>query len=95
MITAVSNQSLLDIAIQEDGNILAAFEWALANGISITDMLASGQKLNALSSRYRNVDVANYFKGKSQMVATALNNDELFPSLGIGGMIIETNFTVG
>jgi hypothetical protein len=95
VITAVSNQSLLDIAIQEDGNILAAFEWALANGISITDMLASGQKLNALSSRYRNVDVANYFKGKSQMVATALNNDELFPSLGIGGMIIETNFTVG
>jgi hypothetical protein len=95
VITAVSNQSLLDIAIQEDGNILAAFEWALANGISITDMVDSGQKLNAPSSRYRNADVANYFKGKSQMVATALNDNELFPTLGIGGMIIETNFTIG
>ena len=95
MITVLSNQSLLDIAIQEDGNILAAFEWAVANGVAITDMLVSGQKLNAPNSSYRNADVANYFKGKSQMVATALNNDELFPSLGIGGMIIETNFTVG
>lgn len=95
MITAVSNQSLLDIAIQEDGNVLAAFEWAVANGISITDVLVSGQKLKTLNSSYRNSEVANYFKGKSQMVATALNNEELFPSIGIGGMIIETNFTVG
>ncbi|WP_300978937.1 hypothetical protein [Flavobacterium sp.] len=94
MITAVSNQSLLDIAIQEDGNVLAAFDWALANGVSITDTLAPGQKLNTANSSYKNADVAKYFKGKSQMVATALNNNELIETLGIGTMAIESTFIV-
>lgn len=94
MINVSSNQSLFDIAIQEDGNVLAVFDWALANNISITDMLVSGQQLKAQSSNYRDTDVANYFKGKNQMVATGLNNEDLFPALGIGSMIIETNFIV-
>lgn len=71
MITAVSNQSLLDIAIQEDGNILAVFEWALANGISITEELVPGQKLIVPSSLNRDNDIAQYFKSKTQNIATS------------------------
>ena len=65
MITVLSNQSLLDIAIQEDGNVLAAFEWALANGISITEELVPGQKLIVPSSVNRDNDIAQYFKSKT------------------------------
>jgi capsid protein len=71
-VIVIENQSLLDVAIQEDGSVLAAFEWAVANGISITDDLAPGQNLSAPNSSYRNADVANYFKGRKQMIATAI-----------------------
>lgn len=70
MITVLSNQSLLDIAIQEDGNVLAAFEWALANGISITEELVPGQKLIIPKSVNRDNEIANYFKSKKQNIAT-------------------------
>lgn len=71
MITVLSNQSLLDIAIQEDGNVLAAFEWALANGISITEELVPGQKLIVPNSVNRDNDIAQYFKSKTQNIATS------------------------
>ena len=72
MITVLSNQSLLDIAIQEDGNVLAAFEWALANGISITEELVPGQKLITPKLVANRIDdIADYFKKRKQNVATS------------------------
>jgi capsid protein len=96
MINVIENQSLLDIAIQEDGSVMAAFDWALKNGLSITDDLVPGQKLLIPNSVFRNADVANYFKGKKQMVATGFNNtiEDLTPDLGIGTMAIGTTFIV-
>lgn len=91
------NQSLFDIAVQEDGSVLAVFEWAVANGFSITDVLVPGQKLIAPKSSFRNGDVANYFKGRNQQVATCstLGNDKLpIQPSGIGAMIIATDFIV-
>lgn len=70
MITVLPNQSLFDIAIQEDGNVLATFEWALANGISITKELVAGQKLIAPKAVNRNDEIARYFKSKKQNIAT-------------------------
>lgn len=95
--TVIENQSLLDIAIQEDGSVMAAFEWALKNALSITDELAPGQELLVPVSEFRNNDVADYFKGKNQMVATGFNNtiEDLLPDLGIGTMAIGTTFIVG
>jgi hypothetical protein len=93
--TAIENQSLFDIAIQEEGSVLAVFDWAIQNGLSITDELAPGQQLIPAGSQFKNFDVANYYKGKNQMIATASNNLEInAPEMGIGTMIIETNFTV-
>jgi hypothetical protein len=97
MTTVIENQSLLDIAIQEGGSVLTAFDLALENGLSITDVLEAGQKLVSPNSSYRKADVANYFKGKNQMVATGFDvaNSELtIPEIGIGTMTIGTNFIV-
>jgi hypothetical protein len=98
MTIVIENQSLLDIAIQEDGSVLAAFDWAFANGLSITDDLFPGQKLIAPVSAYRNADVANYFLGKRQLIATGFNIEDgssIIPTLGIGTMRIGTTFIVG
>jgi hypothetical protein len=91
------NQSLFDISVQEDGSVLAVFEWALANGISMTDILAPGQKLTAPKSSFRNSDMANYFQGRKQEVATCStigNNSLPEQASGIGAMIIGTDFIV-
>jgi hypothetical protein len=98
MITVIPEQSLFDIAIQQDGSDLTAFDWALKNGLSITDELFPGQKLVAPNSSLRNVEVANYFKGKKQMVASGFSvevGNAIIPVLGIGKMRIGTTFIVG
>jgi hypothetical protein len=65
-------QNLFDIAIQEDGSIFAAFDWALKNGISLTDDLTPGQILITPESNFRNTDIVNYFKYRKQNIGTAL-----------------------
>lgn len=96
MIYAIDNQSVLDVAVQESGSVMAAFEWALANGVSITDELQPGQELVFPTSGFLNSDVAIYFKGKKQMIATAFNGEieNLIPDLGIGTMAVESTFIV-
>ncbi|WP_269222000.1 hypothetical protein [Flavobacterium sp. IMCC34518] len=91
------NQSLFDIAVQEDGSVLAVFEWALANGLSITDILEPGHKLTVPKSNFNNIDVANYFKGRNHKIATcSINGNNNLPEQpsGIGSMIIGTDFIV-
>lgn len=72
-----SNQCLFDIAILEDGNVLSAFEWALSNGISITDELLPGQNLINPNSGFKETDVVNYFKIKKHNLGTAITANNL------------------
>ena len=98
MIYAIENQSFFDVASQESGSVMAAFDWTLKNGLSITDELEPGQQLISPNSSFRNAEVANYFKGKKQMVATGFNVEDgssIIPTLGIGTMRIGTTFIVG
>jgi capsid protein len=97
MIYVIDNQSVLDAAIQESGSVMAAFDWALKNGVSITDNLEPGQQLNTPTSGFVNADVAGYFKGKKQMVATGMKKPPNPPGLGtgIGFMQIGLNFKIG
>lgn len=98
MITVIENQSLLDVAVQIHGSALTAFELAIKNGFSITDDLLPGQQLIAPVSEFDNVDVAEYFKGKNQLIATKFNDallEELKPKIGIEKMIIGSTFIVG
>jgi hypothetical protein len=71
MITIIENQSLLDVALQENGNALAAFDLAIKNGINITDDLTPGQKLSEVKSELDLVEVFDYFRGKGKLIATA------------------------
>ncbi|RTY80674.1 hypothetical protein EKL97_10440 [Flavobacterium sp. LS1P28] len=98
MIYAIENQSVFDVAVQESGSVLAAFDWALKNGLSLTDDLEPGQQLISPNSDFFNTDVAGYFKGKKQMIATGFNTADgqsIIPTLGIGTMRIGTTFIVG
>lgn len=70
-VIVIGNQSLFDIAIQVDGTVLTAFDWAVANEMSVTDSLIPGQTLINPNSQFRDVDVANYFKSKNQFIATS------------------------
>lgn len=86
MITVINNQSILDIAIQENGNVIAALEIAVRNGISITSNLAPGQQMLAGSSLYDNKEVINYWESKKQNIAngtalTPIKQEILFTNI--------------
>ena len=96
IITIIENQSLLDVAIQADGNAQAAFEWALNNGISITDSLVPGQQFKMPKSEaFRHEDLSIYFKSRNVATGFSIENSDLpIPLEGIGAMIIETSYIV-
>lgn len=97
-IKVISNQSILDIAIQELGNVDAAFDLALYNDISITEVLVPGQELKIPTSEFIKTDVFNYFFGKQRKIATSQtfpSQGDLSPNVGgIGYMEIEETFIV-
>ncbi|WP_348814057.1 hypothetical protein [Flavobacterium maritimum] len=70
-VIVIENQCLLDIAMQEDGSALAAFDWALNNRIAITDTLFPGQKTYMpKSEEFRDITNVNYFKSRKSKIAT-------------------------
>lgn len=72
IVTVITNQSLLDVAIQELGNLEGVFALALTNKVSVTDSLEGGMMLKKPSPV--NIDISNYFKNKSQNIVSN-NND--------------------
>lgn len=86
-IYVAENQSVFDLAIQYLGSALAAIDIALANNISITDNLLPGQQLIIPESEYKNAEVASYFSGRNQGIATSFidvevnENDYLIPGV--------------
>ncbi|GGF22190.1 LysM peptidoglycan-binding domain-containing protein [Hymenobacter cavernae] len=69
--TQVSDgQSLLDICLQELGDLSAAYDLADANGLAITDVLTPGQQLIIPSSLLGRSDVAAYFTARAQRINT-------------------------
>lgn len=92
-----NNQSLLDIAIQCRGTAEAAFEIALANNISVTDDLSTGQILFVPDTQSYNKMIAEYYQGKGILPATAITDDFMnnlaaAAEGGIGKMIINVSF---
>jgi len=74
-ITAISNQSIIDIAIQESGTPFSSIEWLLKNGINITDLIAPGTVLKDPEPSEVNIEIKNYFKSRGLKVATYYNKD--------------------
>ena len=67
-----NNQSLLDVAIWHDGTVDNAFDWAVANGLSLTDDLQVEQVLAQPIGVMINKEVADFFIYKKHIPATAL-----------------------
>lgn len=96
-IQVLSRQSLFDIAIQYTGNVLNAFEIALANNIAVTDALFVSQELVIPDSVSISKKEVNYLIGQVIIPATAITLDQesvYVPGQGIGSMIIESTFIV-
>ena len=81
----IENQSLLDVAVQEEGSAFAAVDLAVKNGLSITDDISPGQKLLLPESIYRNGDIATFFRNRRQLVATSTNIDIEFEDYSLPG----------
>ena len=93
----MAGQSLSDIAVQEDGNIEAVFDWALKNGKSITEKLTPGETLVPPNSTLKDKPLSEYFKGVQKKIATGITNQNhelIVADEGIGAMIIESTFIV-
>ena len=82
----LQNQSLLDISIQEFGNVEALFELASLNNIGITDALTPAAKLKVPSIESLTPDVQRYYKNKDMHPATALTAIEYALTLFAPGL---------
>lgn len=74
--TTSEHQSLVDITIQECGDLEQVFELALINGYSASDAPNVGAKI-AIPAAKNNTEVAMFFKKKNIRIATA-NIDATF-----------------
>lgn len=85
MLTVAANQSLFDIANQENGSVFTVIALAIANGISITEVLEPGTALSKATSDFTDVDRQRYFNGRIlatyQRIPSPLGNDYLLPQL--------------
>ena len=76
IITALHNQSLLDLALQHTGSIESVFEFAEANAINITDDLVAGKTLALPAEAFSNKDILNYYTAKNLQPATAFSKED-------------------
>lgn len=75
-ITALHNQSLLDLALQHTGTIESVFEFAEANSINITDDVQAGKTLVLPAEVFSNKDILNYYTAKNLQPATAFSEED-------------------
>ena len=95
IITALHNQSLLDLALQHTGTIESVFELAEANSLNITDDVQAGTPLY-LGEGVRN-DILAYYTAKNLQPATAFSkeDEQVFERLeGISIWAINLDFIV-
>ncbi len=69
-ITALHNQSLIDLAVQEYGTADAVVPLALANGLSLTDTLTAGQALVGIELE-GDAAIVRYYSANNIKPATA------------------------
>jgi hypothetical protein len=89
--TIIESQNLLDIALQETGDITAVFAIAMANGLGVTDTVAPGTELEIPGETDGNRDIYNYYRSNGLRPATgSVETAEILD--GIGYWYIELDF---
>lgn len=93
MIEIKDNQSVFDIGLQYGGDMEAVFDWAVENGLSITDDLKAGDRYPEpkVVNKKRADEIAN--KGYIFATAVVMDEDE-FLLQGIGYWAINIDFIV-
>ena len=97
IVTALHNQSLLDLALQHTGTIESIFEFAEANTINITDDAQAGKTLVLPAEAFTNKDILGYYTAKNLQPATAFSkeDEQVFERLeGISIWAINLDFIV-
>jgi hypothetical protein len=90
MVTVLSQQSLLDISVQDSGTVESVFALAVDNEISVTDKLVPGDMIATVPPQNR--DIADYYRNKNLKPATWTGCSRKLG--GIGYMNIEGDFIV-
>lgn len=90
---AKQNQSAIDLATQQKGDAKAVLALCIANEISVTEALSPGSEIKEYSSIFNNEIVTGFLDLKNINLATSKEKAEE-QYLGIGTMIIGTNFDV-
>ena len=96
-VTALHNQSLLDVAIRHCGTVAAVTDIAILNNISITADLVPGQLIELPNKNYGFKEVVHFFASNKIEPATALTQDHealTEGNSGIGFWEIGNNFIV-
>ena len=75
-ITALHNQSLLDLALQHTGTIESVFEFAEANALNITDDVQAGAPLYLGEGLGERNEILNYYTAKNLQPATAFSKED-------------------
>ncbi len=75
-ITALHNQSLLDLALQHTGTIESVFEFAEANSLNITDDVQAGTPLYLGEGLGVRNDILAYYTAKNLQPATAFTKED-------------------
>jgi len=92
-VVALNDQSLLDLCIQEYGNLKPLFDLAQANNISIVDDLEIGKEYILPISTLSSIEIVSFYKSKTIKPATTSPVHQ-YSAIGIGEMIIEDTFIV-
>lgn len=96
-ITALHNQSLLDLALQHTGSIESVFELAEANALNITDDVWAGAPLYLGEGLGVRNEILSYYTAKNLQPATAFSkeDEQVFERLeGISIWAINLDFIV-
>jgi hypothetical protein len=78
-ITVLNRQTILDIAVQEYGNVEAAFYIALANDLSVADDVGAAVLVLPAGDSAGNASrlpIVNYYKNRGIRPATAITDDD-------------------
>ena len=97
IITALHNQSLLDLALQHTGTIESVFEFAEANSLNITDDVQAGTPLYLREGLGVRNEILSYYTAKNLQPATAFTkeDEQVFERLeGISIWAINLDFVV-
>lgn len=87
------NQSTFDLATQTSGDARSVLDFCLENDLEIASTLAAGSEVKVPANSFKNNEVLSVYRTKGIELATGLALAP-FEKLGIGTMIIETNFDV-